>query len=95
MRIGDSHAFDVVLLLGRHADDPLTAAPLCGIGILGLPFDVPGMGEGDDGVVPLDEILQDDLVFRLGDLGPSVVAVLIADGGHFLADDLVNALGVG
>ena len=53
------------------------------------------MGEGDDGVVPLDEILQDDLVFRLGDLGSSVVAVLIADGGHFLADDLVYALGVG
>ncbi len=95
MRIGDDDPFDVVLLLGRHADDPLTASSLGGIGILRLPFDIPGVGEGDDSVVPLDEILKDDLVFRLGDGGAPVVAVLVADGGHFLADDLVYALRIG
>lgn len=60
----------VILFLGRHADDALSAALLRRVGIRRLTLDVSAVSHRDDTGVALDEILIDDIVLSGDKLGP-------------------------
>ena len=92
----DGHdLLNVVLLLGGHADDALASAVLCGIGVGRLTLDISRVRQGNDAAVTLDQILQNDLLLGRNDLGPSLVVVAVANGGHLVLDDLLDLAHVG
>ena len=85
-----NHVFDEVLVLRPHADDASAASVLRGVGVGGLTFDVARVRQRNHAAVPLDQILQNDLVLRLYDLGAARVGVLRLDFAHLVLDNLLD-----
>ncbi len=68
----------IVLFLAGHAGDAAAAALLGLIGGLELALDVAVLGQGEDALLLLDQVLDVDLVLHVLDLGLALVAVLVA-----------------
>ncbi len=79
MRRADEEMLDKILILQTGAAQPSTTATLFAIrGDRGA-FDVARVGDGDDHVLFRDQILDRELAFIAGDLGATLVAVLVGD----------------
>ena len=76
---GGEEGFDKILLPQRLAGHAPAAPALGAVGIDGQALDIPRVGQGVDAVLPLDEILDIQIVLRRGDLGAALVAVFLAD----------------
>ena len=68
---------------------------LGGVGVGRLTLGISRVGQRDDAVVTLDQILVNDLVLGGANVGAALVAVFLLDLKHFLFDDLANAAFVG
>ena len=88
VRVGDDNVLDVVVLLGSHTDDTLTASVLCRVDVCLLALDVAGMRYGDNAGVTLNKVLEVDLLNRLAELGATCVAVLLLDLLKLILEDL-------
>ena len=78
VRRRDEEVADVVLLARPHADAPLAAAALGAIGGDRRPLDVAGVGHRDRHVLVGDQVLDPQLAALVDDLGPALVAELLA-----------------
>ena len=94
VRMHGHDLLDEVLLPGGHGGHALAAAVLGGVGVAGQALDIARMRQRHDAGVLLDQILVNDLVCDLLDARPALIAVLVADGGDFLLDDVADLLPV-
>ena len=92
MRTYREHALDVILLLGTHSDNTLTAAVLRGVNARCLTLDVACMAHRDNAGMALDKILENYLVLHRNKLGAAVVAEASLDGKQLVADNALYAL---
>ena len=87
--VGDEEAGDEVLVLGRHAGGALAAAALGAVLGQLRPLDVAALGDGDDHVLALDQVLVVEVALPLDDLGAARhgeellhLAELVGDDRH-------------
>ena len=88
------HGINVVVLLGRHTDNTLTATVLCHVGICRQALNIARLCECDYTVVLFDEILKLDVIGCGKNLCAALVVKLALDLKHFVLDYLVDLLGI-
>ena len=79
MGVGDEQAGDEILLAGLHAGAALAAAALRPVGRERHALDIAGMGDGDDHVLALDQVLVLHLAFLIDDHGAARGGELVLD----------------
>ena len=89
--VGDEQAGDEILLAGLHAGAALAAAALRPVGRQRHALDVAVMGDGDDHVLALDQVLVLHLAFLLDDDGAARGGELVLDRDHLGLDDRLDA----
>ena len=75
---------DIVLFLGRHGADALSAAPLGTVFADRQALDVSAVSQGKDTFFFFDEVFQDDLVIHILDFCFPLVAKLVTDGDQLV-----------
>ena len=88
MGVGDEERGDEVLILGRHAAHALAAAALGPVLGERRALDVAALGDGDDHVLALDQVLVVEVGVPVDDLGASRNGEEIPDLAEFVRDDL-------
>ena len=91
MRDGHEQPGDEILLARLHAGAALAAAALRPIGRERHALDVAGVGDGDDHVLALDQVLVLDLAFLLDDLGAARRGELLLHRRELVLDDRLDA----
>ena len=91
MGVGDEQARDEILLAGLHAGAALAAAALRPVGRQRHPLDIAVMGDGDDHVLALDQVLVLHLAFLIDDHGAARRGELVLDLDHLGLDDRLDA----
>ena len=81
---GGEHRLHVVVVLGAHSLYALAAAALAAVFRNGYALDIASVGQGEDALLLVYEILEVDLLLNVLYLGLPVVAVLIADGDELV-----------
>ena len=84
----DEETLDKILVLQSLTAQAAPATALLAIGRDRGALDVTRVGDGDDHVLLGDQILARELAFIAGDLGATLVAVLVGDRLQLIADDL-------
>ena len=93
VRVADDEVPDGVLFARHHAGDALAAAPLQPVGLERDALHVAAVGERDDGLLVRDEVFFVDVVGAgLDDLRAALVAVVLLDLDHVVADQAVDLL---
>src|SRR5204862_6551236 len=88
VRRADEEVLDHILIHQTRAAHATTTATLFAVrGDRGA-FDVARVGDADDHVLFGDQILDRELAFIAGDLGATLVAILVGDRLKIVADDL-------
>ena len=87
MGVGDEEAGDEVLVLGRHAGGALAAAALGAVLGQRRALDVAALGDGDDHVLALDQVLVVEVGVPLDDLGAARHGEELADLAQLVGDD--------
>jgi hypothetical protein len=95
VRRGNEELVDEIFLSRLHADLAFAAATLRAVRRGRRALDVPGVGNRDDHVLFLDEVLHVDLGFRCDDLGTPRVLVFRPDLFELADDDVHQDLDVG
>src|SRR5581483_11134138 len=91
VRVADEEVADGVLLAGDHAGDAFAAAALQAVALEGHALDVAAVGDRDDGLLVGDEVLLGDVLGAgVDDLGAALVAVLLLELHHVVADQVVD-----
>ncbi|MFN8476163.1 MAG: hypothetical protein U0822_28610 [Anaerolineae bacterium] len=94
--VGGAHVVDHVLFAGDHARDAAPAAPLGAVGVGRDALDVAALGQADDHVLVVDEILIGE---RLGLVGHDAraprVAVLLLERLEVVLDEQEDLARVG
>ena len=91
MGVGDEQPRDEILLAGLHAGAALAAAALRPVGRQRHALDVAVMGDGDDHVLALDQVLVLHLAFLIDDHGAARGGELVLDLEHLGLDDRLDA----
>ena len=81
-----------LLFLRLHPNHALATPLLRPIAIRRGPFDVPRMGQGDEGALLCYQVLDINLALILDDLGATLVRVLFLNLKQLLFDDRINLL---
>ena len=91
MRRGDEQPGDEILLARLHAGAALAAAALRPIGRERHALDVAGVGDGDDHILALDQVLVLHLAFLVEDDGAARRGELVLDREQLVLDDRLDA----
>ena len=91
MRVGDEQPRQEIRVLGGHARAALAAAILRPVKRQRHALDIALMGDGDDHVLALDEVLVLHVGAGVRNLGATRRAELVAHGSQFVLDDLLDA----
>ena len=89
--VGDEQPRDEILLAGLHAGAALAAAALRPVGRQRHALDIAVMGDGDDHVLALDQVLVLHLAFLIDDHGAARGGELVLDLDHLGLDDRLDA----
>jgi len=89
--VGDEQPGDEVLLPGLHAGAALAAAALRPVGRQRHALDIAEVGDGDDHVLALDQVLILHLAFLIDDLGAAGGGELVLHSDHLGLDDRLDA----
>ena len=87
MGVGDEQRGDEIVLFRRHAGKALAAAPLRPVVGQRRALDIALMGDGDDHVLPLDQVLIVDIAVIFDDLGPARRGEFLFHLSQFSGDD--------
>ena len=87
---GGEHVRHRVLLPGGDALFPHAALGLGGVLADGGPLDIPRLGQGEDALFFLNQVLDVDFVLHVLDFRHPPVAVLLGDGGELLLQNLAD-----
>ena len=90
MRRGHEQVLDVVVVLRVHAGHADAAAMLLTVGGERQRLDVAGVRDRDHHLLIGDQVLDVDLALGEGDLGATLVAVLLGDLGELFLDQAVD-----
>ncbi len=91
MRTRDKNPGDEILFARLHAGAAFTAATLRAIGRQRHALDVAQVGDGNDHILALDQILVFHLAFLIDDQGPARRRELVLDGRELRLDDRLDA----
>ncbi len=90
---GCEHGLDVVVVLGAHGLYALAAAALAAVFGNGDALDIAAVGQGEDALLLVYEVLEVYLLLDVLYLRPSLVAVLVPDGDELVLENASYHLG--
>ena len=95
MAVGGEDVLDGVLVAHRDAGDAPAAAVLGAVDVVDAALDVAAVGERDEDVDFGDQVLLGKCAGDVLDAGAALVAVLLLERVHVVADDAEDLLRIG